>query len=246
MSKDMGVKALPHAQIFKAGQGKLASLDIPPSKVKHLRHNLQVIMHNPGHLFRTDPNGFVMPYKPSEQELQDAATAQKKAEAAALNSKQGTLFDHLLSNVLGERPSAAAQQQQQPSSSGSNLSQASLVEQMNQLHRQQAQQQQPSAKDAWGVSSNQNGAGVRPQAQCEMTPQSEEHRLVGYCKHWCTWTDCNRTWSSSVHPQGVEHKPRVVCTVCARCEHIVLTALLGTEGGEHTAICLHCRLKQSS
>jgi hypothetical protein len=42
VSKDMGVKALPYAQIFKPGTGKLAGLDIPPSKVKHLRHNLQV------------------------------------------------------------------------------------------------------------------------------------------------------------------------------------------------------------
>jgi hypothetical protein len=42
VSKDMGVKALPYAQLFKPGTGKLAGLDIPPSKVKHLRHNLQV------------------------------------------------------------------------------------------------------------------------------------------------------------------------------------------------------------
>jgi hypothetical protein len=42
VSKDMGVKALPYAQVFKPGMGKLVGVDIPPSKVKHLRHNLQV------------------------------------------------------------------------------------------------------------------------------------------------------------------------------------------------------------
>eukprot|EP00882_Tetradesmus_deserticola_P009894 GHRQ01010455.1.p1 GENE.GHRQ01010455.1~~GHRQ01010455.1.p1 ORF type:complete len:283 (+),score=49.06 GHRQ01010455.1:69-917(+) len=42
VSRDMGVTALPHAQLFQPGVGKLASLDIPPSKIKHLRHNLQV------------------------------------------------------------------------------------------------------------------------------------------------------------------------------------------------------------
>lgn len=42
VSKDMGVKALPYGQVFSPSSGKLAGLDIPPSKVKHLRHNLQV------------------------------------------------------------------------------------------------------------------------------------------------------------------------------------------------------------
>lgn len=173
----MGVKALPYAQIFKPGQGKLVGLDIPPSKVKHLRHNLQVILHNTGHMFRTDPNGFVMPYKPSDQELQEAAAAQRKAEAAALDSKQGSLFDHLLSNVLKEQP-PQAQQQQPVSSSGQN--QSSLVEQMNQLHQQQEQRQQLTEKDAWGTSSN-GTSKVQQQPQCGMTPQSEEQRRVRSC-----------------------------------------------------------------
>jgi len=42
VSKDEGVKALPSAHVYKPGVGKLVGLDIPPSKVKHLRHNLQV------------------------------------------------------------------------------------------------------------------------------------------------------------------------------------------------------------
>jgi hypothetical protein len=33
---------LVYAQVFKPGVGKLVGIDIPPSKVKHLRHNLQV------------------------------------------------------------------------------------------------------------------------------------------------------------------------------------------------------------
>lgn len=33
LSREEGVKALPFAQIYKPGQGKLVGLDIPPSKV---------------------------------------------------------------------------------------------------------------------------------------------------------------------------------------------------------------------
>jgi hypothetical protein len=33
LSRDEGVKALPYAQIYRPGQGKLVGLDIPPSKV---------------------------------------------------------------------------------------------------------------------------------------------------------------------------------------------------------------------
>jgi hypothetical protein len=34
LSRDEGVKALPYAQIYRPGQGKLVGLDIPPSKVR--------------------------------------------------------------------------------------------------------------------------------------------------------------------------------------------------------------------
>jgi len=33
LSRDEGVKALPYAQVYKPGYGKLVGLDIPPSKV---------------------------------------------------------------------------------------------------------------------------------------------------------------------------------------------------------------------
>ena len=33
VSRDEGVKALPYAQVYKPGYGKLVGLDIPPSKV---------------------------------------------------------------------------------------------------------------------------------------------------------------------------------------------------------------------
>lgn len=184
VSKDMGVKALPWALVFKPGQGKLVGLDIPPSKVKHLRHNLQIILHNPGHMFRTDPNGFVMAYLPSDKELQDTAASQRKAEAAALDSKQGTLFDHLLSSVLKQQPPTLLQQQHANSNgngNGRNHSQTSLIEQMNELHQQQEQYKQPAAKDSWGASSNNDGNGngkVQQQADCEITQVSEEQRQV--------------------------------------------------------------------
>ena len=42
LSKEQGVKALPYGIIYQPGVGKLVGIDIPPSKVKHLRHNMQV------------------------------------------------------------------------------------------------------------------------------------------------------------------------------------------------------------
>jgi hypothetical protein len=143
-------------------------------------------MHNPGHLFRTDPNGFVMPYKPTDDELAAAAVAQKDkaAEAAALESNHGSLFDHLLKNVLNEQPPAPAApaQQEQQQKAGSE----SIVEQMNRLHKEQEQrkQQQAAQEAGWGsrsrstaVSANGNGKGQQQQqAVCDMTPKTEEGR----------------------------------------------------------------------
>jgi hypothetical protein len=145
----------------------------------------QVVMHNPGHLFRTDPNGFVVPFKPTEAELEAAAVAktEKAAEAAALDANHGSLFDHLLKNVLNEQPAAApaaapaAQEQQQKAGS------ESIVEQMNRLHQEQEQrkqQQEAQEAAAWGrqaVSSNGNGKQrQQQQAVCDMTPKTEEGR----------------------------------------------------------------------
>jgi hypothetical protein len=41
VSRDEGVKALPYAQVYKPGQGKLVGLDIPPSKVRRALAMLQ-------------------------------------------------------------------------------------------------------------------------------------------------------------------------------------------------------------
>jgi len=123
-------------------------------QVKHVRHNLQIIIHNPKHSFKVDPNGFVIPVKQTEEEAAAAAKAAKAAEAAALNSNHGSLFDHLLKNVLGEQAAGTAAQQQPPSSS-------SLVDQMNQLHNQQEEQ----TKDLNRPWSNGNGNGKALQQQ---------------------------------------------------------------------------------
>lgn len=153
VSRDEGVKALPYAQVYKPGQGKLVGLDIPPSKVKHVKHNLQIILHNPKHSFKTDPNGFVIPVKQTAEDAAAADAAAKAAEVAALNNNHGSLFDHLLKNVLGEQPAAASEQQQPPAAAAS-----SLVEQMKQLH----QKQEEHTKDLdrpWNHGHDQNGNG---------------------------------------------------------------------------------------
>jgi hypothetical protein len=142
---------------------------------------LQVVMHNPGHLFRTDPNGFVVPFKPTEAELEAAAVEKKDkaAEAAALDANHGSLFDHLLKSVLNEKPPAAPAAAQEPQQKGSS---ESIVEQMNWLHQEQEQrkqQQEAQEAAAWGsrsVSTNGNGKQRQQQQQavCDMTPKTEE------------------------------------------------------------------------
>jgi hypothetical protein len=142
---------------------------------------MQVVMHNPGHLFRTDPNGFVVPFKPTAAELEAAAVEKKDkaAEAAALDANHGSLFDHLLKNVLNEKPPAAPAAAQEPQQKGSS---ESIVEQMNRLHQEQEQrkqQQEAQEAAAWGsrsVSTKGNGKQRQQQQQavCDMTPKTEE------------------------------------------------------------------------
>lgn len=133
------------------------------AQVKHVKHNLQIILHNPKHAFQVDPNGFVMPVKQTEEQAAAAAKASKAAEAAALNSNQGSLFDHLLKTVLNEQPAQPPQQQQPPSS-------ASLVEQMQQLH----QQQEESTKDLKRPWNHFNGNGNGKQLQQQQVEQQRE------------------------------------------------------------------------
>lgn len=140
--------------------------------MKHVKHNLQIIIHNPKHSFKVDPNGFVIPVKQTEEEVAAAAQAAKAAEVAALNSNHGSLFDHLLKNVLGEQQAATApaQQQQQPAA-------GPLVEQMNQLHQKQ-EEQTKDLKRPW---SNGNGNGNGKQLQEFHQPAQQQQQEQPAC-----------------------------------------------------------------
>jgi hypothetical protein len=131
------------------------------AQVKHLRHNLQIIIHNPKHSFKVDPNGFVIPTKQTEADVAAAAQAAKAAEVAALNSNHGSLFDHLMTTVLG-------QEQRQPAVKGD------IVEQMNQLHKQQ-EQETKDLKRPWnhGPATNGNGNGADKQLQQQQQQQQQ-------------------------------------------------------------------------
>jgi hypothetical protein len=133
-------------------------------QVKHVKHNLQILIHNPKHSFLVDPNGFVVPVKQTEEQAAAAAKAAKEKEVAALNSNHGSLFDHLLQNVLGEQQAAAPKQQQQPAAS-------SLVDQMNQLHEQQ-EEQTKELKRPWN-NGNGNGNGNGKQLQQQQSQQQQ-------------------------------------------------------------------------
>jgi hypothetical protein len=141
------------------------------SQVKHVKHNLQIILHNPKHSFKTDPNGFVIPVKQTAADAAAADAAAKAAEVAALNSNHGSLFDHLLKNVLGEQPAAAPKQQQQPPAS-------SLVEQMNQLH--QKQEEQTKDFDRPWNHGHENGNGNGKQLQ-EVQQQQKQQQQQPAC-----------------------------------------------------------------
>lgn len=135
--------------------------------MKHVKHNLQIVLHNPKHSFKTDPNGFVIPVKQTAEDAAAADAAAKAAEAAALNSNHGSLFDHLLKNVLGEQPAAAPEQQQQQRPAAAS----SLVEQMNQLHQKQ-EEQTKDLERPWNHG-HENGNGNGKQLQ-EVQQQQQQ------------------------------------------------------------------------
>ncbi|KAL6747909.1 hypothetical protein V8C86DRAFT_1239878 [Haematococcus lacustris] len=55
-SRQEGVSALPRLSVYSPGQGRVLVLDIPFSKVKHLRKNLEVVAANPDSTLTLDPN----------------------------------------------------------------------------------------------------------------------------------------------------------------------------------------------
>ena len=56
-----GIVALPRVSVYKPGEGRLVTIDVPVSRVKHLKLNLDVLLRNPGMAYTLDPNGFVQP-----------------------------------------------------------------------------------------------------------------------------------------------------------------------------------------
>eukprot|EP00201_Polytomella_parva_P019889 CAMPEP_0175045484 /NCGR_PEP_ID=MMETSP0052_2-20121109/4452_1 /TAXON_ID=51329 ORGANISM="Polytomella parva, Strain SAG 63-3" /NCGR_SAMPLE_ID=MMETSP0052_2 /ASSEMBLY_ACC=CAM_ASM_000194 /LENGTH=457 /DNA_ID=CAMNT_0016309027 /DNA_START=682 /DNA_END=2052 /DNA_ORIENTATION=- len=69
--KSQGIHSLPYVIIFQPGRGKLVSLNMPVSRVKNLKHNLQVLLLNPGMDFTVDPNGFILPSEPHINTMND-------------------------------------------------------------------------------------------------------------------------------------------------------------------------------
>ncbi|GIL62185.1 hypothetical protein Vafri_16451 [Volvox africanus] len=97
LAKNEGVTALPRMQVYKPGYGMLVSIDVPYSKVRFLKTNLNVIANNPGLGFALDPNGFVAPTGPLPSHDAVAAKAAAKArEVEKLQAGHSGLFDHLL------------------------------------------------------------------------------------------------------------------------------------------------------
>ncbi|GFR48351.1 hypothetical protein Agub_g10238 [Astrephomene gubernaculifera] len=98
LAKAEGVTALPRMLVYRPGHaGPLVGLDVPYSKVRYLRTNLNVILNNPGMAFGADPNGFVTPTGklPPPDEAARAAAA-KALEAEQLQSGHSGLFEHLM------------------------------------------------------------------------------------------------------------------------------------------------------
>ncbi|KAJ9529686.1 hypothetical protein QJQ45_014473, partial [Haematococcus lacustris] len=107
-SRQEGVSALPRLSVYSPGQGRVLVLDIPFSKVKHLRKNLEVVAANPDSTLTLDPNGFVVatgPRKTAEEAarvggaVEAGVAAQRAAEVAALEAASASMFDRLRSSA---------------------------------------------------------------------------------------------------------------------------------------------------
>ncbi|KAG2427700.1 hypothetical protein HYH02_014532 [Chlamydomonas schloesseri] len=130
VAKTEGITGLPRMAVYQPGAGQLALLDVPFSKVKFLKTNLNVISGNPGMAFGVDPNGFVVPKGrlPSQGEAA-AAAEKKKREVEALTSGTGGLFERLMKVAGGggaaakdKDNKAAAAAEPHPSTNGAHAS----------------------------------------------------------------------------------------------------------------------------
>lgn len=104
-SKDLGVKALPFVQLYKAGEStELVGFQAVPSRSKAIRGNLKVVLDNPGKWFRLDPNGFVVVSDVPPPDAQ--AKAKRAAQLDAMRQKGNSLFDHLMKVANSSEPGA--------------------------------------------------------------------------------------------------------------------------------------------
>jgi molybdenum cofactor sulfurtransferase len=87
--KAAGVKGLPAVQLYAPRTRRaLATLDVPPSRVKHLRVSLETALAHPwqAHDYKVDPNGFLVPVVLSAEQVrarEEEAAAARAAAAAA-------------------------------------------------------------------------------------------------------------------------------------------------------------------
>ncbi|KAG1671558.1 hypothetical protein FOA52_011280 [Chlamydomonas sp. UWO 241] len=111
-ARTQGVTSLPRCSVYAPGtRSPMVSIDVPASRVKHLRTNLAVISGNPGMAYVLDPNGFVIPRPKDEAAEAEAAAAKAKAKAIAeMEESKAGLYEHLMSvgNGKGAKGQPAA------------------------------------------------------------------------------------------------------------------------------------------
>jgi len=142
-----GVKGLPAVQMYAPGSRRaLATLDVPPSRVKHLRKSLEAALAHDwrSHEYRVDPNGFLVAVALTPGQIQaraadalasldggrgrvlpPAADAAKAAAARALEGSAASLFDRLLSTASGGGSSGSSSGGSGSDSEGSGATAAS-------------------------------------------------------------------------------------------------------------------------
>jgi molybdenum cofactor sulfurtransferase len=131
--KSAGVKGLPAVQLYAPRSHRaLVTLDVPPSRVKHLRASLETALAAPWRLYdyRADPNGFLVPVALTPAQIaareQEAAASRERAaappaadvaraEAAkALEGSTASLFDQLMASAGGGGSSSSGSDSDKP------------------------------------------------------------------------------------------------------------------------------------